>query len=129
MSLLCPVCQQPMQSTDSTSIFQCARRKAYIPELDAEVDTIHATIYLNETGRQIIKVIEVGPYAFEIHDDETIQKTRVTKLMEPGKGKRKRNSARTFERQTLLVVPSVIHAPWHDPQQVVEKIKLYMWFT
>lgn len=126
-SVPCPVCQKNMLNTDNPKIVQCERRKVYLEELGAEIDSIHATIYFNEDGKQIIKVIEVGPYSFEIHDDDTIKRTRVTKLMLYGKGKKRRGGG-TFERQTLLVVPSIISAPWHDQKMVMDKMKLYSWF-
>jgi hypothetical protein len=117
MIILCPVCQSKMSTINNSISFKCITNHN------------HATIYVNEFGKQTIRIIEVGSYIFEIHDDENIKRTRITKLMEPGKGKRRMHYLSTFERQTLLVVPSVINAPWHDTQQVEEKIKLYMWFT
>jgi hypothetical protein len=126
ISILCPVCQKPLSDAECEGVFQCTRQKTHIEGI-GDRDIIHATIFVNEDGKQTVKFIEVGAYAFEIHDQKDFKSTRITKIMPVGKGRIRRNGL-THARETLIVVPSVVNAPWHDPKLVEEKVRLYCWF-
>lgn len=132
----CPICHRTLQTTETASMFMCQRRKVYVPKLDAELDTIHCMVYLNDEGKVILKVIEVAPYAFEIHDDSAIKQTRILEVIDPNQKrgappvkKTRYKPARTFERETLIVIPSVVNCQWDDAQQVFDRVKMYMLFS
>lgn len=132
MTITCPICQVAMNPTANPNMFICNRRKVFVKELDCTLETTHAMIYLNPEGKQSFKVIEVLPFTFEIHDSNELKKTRISKLSKLG-NKDKTNPVtrgnRTFESQTLIELPGVVHCDWHNKQSVYDRVKMYMVFS
>jgi hypothetical protein len=92
-------------------------------------------IYLDEEGKTTLKVIEVAPYAFEIHDSD-IKQTRIIEVIDPNKKKgappvkkTRYKPARTFQRETLIIIPSIVNCQWDDKEQVYDRVKMYMLFS
>jgi hypothetical protein len=127
----CPICKKIMKTVDSPGVLMCGtKKKIFVPELDAEIDTMHAMYYVNPDGAIPLRVIEVPPYAFEIHDSETLKRTRIIKVVDPNaKIVNKKKSNRTFKRETLIVVPGALNCQWDDAQLVFDKIKMLMLFS
>ena len=134
MTLPCPVCHEIMQTTETTNLIMCPRRKIHVPSLKQDIETVHAIYHLNSENRPILKVIEVLPYTFEIHDNpKGLKQTRIIKTIKWND----RKSARTtrlrttssLERENLITVPGTVNCQWDDPKQVQERVNMYMLFS
>lgn len=133
MTVACPICQVALNPTANPHMLMCNRRKTFVPELNATLETTHAMIYVNPEGKQSFMAIEVLPYIFEIKNDE-VKQTKIFKIIDPTKNhpREKRNAwpgPRSFERQHLITLEGVVHCDWHNRASVIDRVKMYMVFS
>lgn len=123
----CPVCKQLLKPTDNPNTLICNQRKVFVKELNTHIDTIHAMYCLNEDGSIPLRVIEIPPYAFEIHSqpEKGLYKTILQRVV----GSRERRGHKVLQRETLLTLPGIVSCPWHDQKAVFDKIKMLMLFS
>ena len=105
----CPVCFNPMEHK-MAGILHC-------PELSD--GTQHATYYLSKDRQVQFQIIEVDPYQFSI--DLKMPKTTVRQ-------KHKNQNPLFISVELILTMNVAINLPWHDPEQVINKVKTYLVF-
>src|SRR5580693_5283527 len=99
----CPVCLKPMQSYAHNNILNCTNVKGRY---------CHATYYLN--GPDIIfKIIALSSYLFYINCDQNTTTIR-----------QEHSTTRVIE--LVLTLNHALELPWHDKNQVINKIKTYL---
>ncbi len=131
----CPVCNSEMKEMETPGLIACDKVMVKIPELDREVQSVHATYYLNTDKYPIIKIIEILPYIFHIHDDpKSIRQTRISKVVKPDYRVDRRVSVVKFggERvhcEQLIIVPGVVNLQWDNFELVKERVKMYTLFS
>lgn len=131
MGYTCLVCGAPLIAAGGKSnMYYCAKRREYVSDFGVHLDVMDSTIYVDEAGRQTIKVIEIPPYKFSITDEESVQKTEVYKLVLPDAPLWDAAEAKEWiYHKSILVVPAVMDLPWHDRRKVLERLKLYLLFS
>jgi len=121
----CPICHNELRNTDTPGLSMCQRQSVFVPELNSDIETVHALIFTNDNGHQVFKIIAVPPYSFEIHDDPgSMKQTRIVKTTNVKFG-----TADHLVQEVVMTVPGIVHCQWDDKQQVIEKIKLLSLFS
>jgi hypothetical protein len=127
---ICPVCGDTLKATGvDPNMYYCTKRKIWFPDIGAHLDTIEATIYVDDDGKYTLQVIEVPPYRFTITDNAKVQKTEVEKVVkhEPAPGHKW--YPRALGRKVILTIPSIMNLPWNDKEKVLERMKLFLLFS
>ncbi len=131
----CPVCDSEMKEMETPNLIACDKVMVKIPELNLEVESTHATYYLNQDNSAVIKIIEILPYIFHIHDDpKSIRQTRISKIVKTDYRSDRRVSVVKFGGQRLhceqlIIVPGVVNIQWNNFDLVKERVKMYTLFS
>lgn len=122
----CPICDTEMESTYNDDIISCPKQDAFVPALEATVRISHASIYINpETKKSEILSLEIGPYDITVWDQVGNQQTEISKTDWKDNGPSRPNQ---FSNK-LITLPKALHLPWHDTNEVMERIRMYLLFS
>lgn len=102
----CPICRQVLIASGlDGSIYYCS-----------DAATTHATIHFGLDGKIDLQVLDIGPYSITITDSQDKQTTVIRKY--------------NFGfKETILELPKALQLSWHNKEQVMEKIALYLLFS
>lgn len=135
-SPVCLVCGMPLKATGGdTNMYYCVTRKEYVSEWNVHLDVVDSVIYIDPIrGCETMWVVEVPPYRFTMTDFESGPKTEVHKTVLPdwppwNKTMDPESIKTLMYKKLILTVPARMKLPWHDKQQVLERLKLYMLFS
>lgn len=131
--MICPVCNEEMIITDNPQIFKCKKQNIWCPniknisgpKIQAHLDITHAVIFTDDT--KTISTFDMPPYIITIYD--TGAKTAQTVIKEYISSQPFVGDNIQISDQEILRLDSVVSLPWHDPIQVIERIKTYLLFS
>ena len=104
--LRCPICRQILIASGLDGyVYYCS-----------DAATTHATIHYGLDGKIDLQILDIGPYSVTITDNQDKQSTVI----------RKYNS---LFKETVLELPKALQLPWHNKDQVMDKIALYLLFS
>lgn len=122
----CPICDIEMESTYNADIVSCPQQDTFVPSLEETVRISHASIYVNpETKKPEIISLEIGPYDITIWDQVDDHRTDISKIDWRDSGPSRPNQ---FTNK-LITLPKALHLPWHDTNEVMERIRMYLLFS
>lgn len=128
MKVACPVCGNPMQQAGYPNIHSCAMRKTRIPELDLLMEQSHATVFLNENGKQTYCLIICGMFKFEIFNED--KPVTIIKKLEKIQDKTfDLFKNKQFDWVEIMKVSAIISLPWDNVERVKECVKTYLIFS
>jgi hypothetical protein len=114
-----------MEVTFNKEILQCPKKQTWIEDLEIMVNISHASVWVNPyNNNPEIFSLEVGPYDITMWDTEDAKKTRIctTDWRDGLEGPNQ------FEKH-LITLEKALYLPWHDTQEVVNRIKMYLVFS
>lgn len=111
--LHCPICDRQLVHSGDPNVFYCNN-----PTDEWDIGEKEYVIWIDKDG-DFIKILDLLPYTFTL-----------TKIGEKRNTKVRVLTYKAFpDKEIILDVPSVIDFPWHDKDQVFEKLKLYLTFS
>jgi hypothetical protein len=124
----CPVCQIEMKLTASEGLVGCPTRRSVIyPGMTEGVSYWDAGILFGPNNIKYWQMYEIPPYRIIIHDRHALSgtKTTIKKIVVNPYGQ----GQGSWEYMKILTMDVAIELPWDNPEQVIEKIKLYTTFS
>lgn len=108
---VCPICGETMTKSGikHTMLYYCPRESA-----------THA-IYHLDSDKITFQVITILPYEFVIHDG-AVKRTEVCLISRDERG-------RLGNHKTILRIDTPMNLSWHDKEEVLRKLKLYILFS
>lgn len=144
MSVLCPVCQAPMEQAGNLNIYSCPFNKINIKllKLNVSLDINHANVFLNDLGQQTFAKIISAEYSFEIFNSDKHcleSKTIIKALKKINRPTWNQTPGMTFnldvaasdqfEFVELITINSAISLPWDNHDKVRDAVKTYLLFS
>lgn len=105
IDIICPICQEPMQSNSGNSnIYYCQKK---------EFNGYQCVNYLSAQKKVEFQIIEIYPYAFHLADYPNKKSTQIYNVP---------------NFKLLLAFPFIVNFPWHNPDQTLLKLQTYLIF-
>ncbi len=102
----CPICRQVLIASGlDDRLYYCS-----------DAATTHATVHFSLDGKVDLQILDIGPYSITVTDTQDKQSTTI----------RKHNS---IFKEIVLELPAALQLSWHNKEQVMEKIALYLLFS
>ncbi len=120
-----------MLATSNPKIFKCKQQSVWCPnirnisgpKIQTHLDVTHSMIFIDDTGT--ISIFDVPPYGITIFDTKNADpRTVITERISRQVG----DQVQLDERE-VLVLDAIMSLPWHDTDQVIERIKTYLLFS
>lgn len=142
MSPVCLVCGKPLKASGGdVNMYYCDSRKEWVSELGTHLDVTESVVYIDPVKRrETMWVVEIPPYRFTMTDFPPGPKTEVhktilpdwppwDKIKDPSAIKDPDTLKALLYKKLILTVPALMKLPWHNRQQVLDRLKLYLLFS